>query len=55
MNIEAAFKFVIFLITFGLANYLIMVYRYENDLNKIKIIRKNKISKLYPKDTFINV
>ena len=55
MNIEAGFKFVLFLITFGILNYLTMLTRYESDLKKIKMIKKNKISKLYPKGTFIRV
>ena len=55
MNIEAGFKFVLFLITFGILNYLSMLSRYESDLKKIKMIKKNKISKLYPKGTFIRV
>ena len=55
MNVEAGFKFVLFLITFGIINYLMMLARYENDLKKIKMIKKNRISKLYPKDTFIRV
>tara|TARA_B100000886_G_scaffold306630_1_gene239102 strand:- start:605 stop:772 length:168 start_codon:yes stop_codon:yes gene_type:complete len=54
MNIEAGFKYVIFLITFGFFNYYLMLARYENDLKKIKMVRKNKISKLYPKNTFIS-
>ena len=55
MNIEAGFKFVLFLITVGILNYLMMLARYESDLKKIKMIKKNKISKLYPKGTFIRV
>ena len=55
MGIEAGFKFVIFLIIFGFLNYFIMLARYENNLKKIKMIRKNKISKLYPKDTFLGI
>ena len=54
MDIEAGFKFVLFLITVGIINYLMMLARYESDLKKIKIIKKNKISKLYPKGTFIS-
>ena len=55
MNIEAGFKFILFLITLGILNYLTMLARYESDLKKIKMIKKNKISKLYPKGTFIRV
>ncbi len=55
MNIEAGFKFIIFLVFFGFTNYLIMLKRYENDLNKRAIIQKNKIANLYPKGTFISI
>ena len=55
MNIEAGCKFVIFLIIFGFLNYCIMLARYENDLKKIKIAKKNKIAKLYSANTFIKV
>ena len=55
MDIEAGFKFVIFLIIFGVLNYFIMLARYKYYLKETKIIKKNKISKLYPKDTFITI
>ena len=55
MNIAAGYKFIIFLIIFSSLNYFLMLTRYENDLKKIKMIKKNKISKLYPKDTFISL
>ena len=55
MNFSAGFEFIFFLILFGLFNYLIMLRRYENDLNKRKKIQKNRISELYPKGTFISV
>ena len=55
MDIEAGFKFVIFLIIFGALNYFIMLARYEYDIKKTKMIKKNKISKLYPKNTFITI
>ena len=42
MNIDAGFKFVLFLITLGILNYLTMLARYESDLNKIKMIKKIK-------------
>ena len=53
MNLEAGFQFIIFLIVFGFTNYLIMLKRYENDLKKKELIQKNRISSLYPKETFI--
>ena len=55
MNFEAGFEFIIFLILFGITNYLMMLRRYENDLMKRKIFQRNKISVLYPKGTFINL
>ncbi|ABM71596.1 Conserved hypothetical protein [Prochlorococcus marinus str. MIT 9515] len=55
MNFEAGFEFIIFLILFGIINYLMMLRRYENDLMKRKIFQRNKISVLYPKGTFINL
>ena len=55
MDIEAGFKFVIFLIIFGALNYFIMLARYKYYLEETKMTKKNKISKLYPKDTFISI
>ena len=55
MNIEAGFEFIISLVLFGFTNYLMMLKRYENDVNKRQIIQKNRISNLYPKGTFISV
>ena len=55
MNVEAGFRFVIFLTLFGLTNYFMMLKRYENDLKRRQIIKKNRIALLYPKETFIRV
>ena len=55
MNLDAGFRFIIFLALFGLTNYLMMLKRYENDLKKKNIIQKNRIAELYPKGTFISV
>ena len=55
MNLEAGFRFIIFLLLFGSTNYLMMLKRYENDLKKRQIIQKNRIAELYPKGTFIRV
>ena len=55
MNIVAGLQFIMFLVLFGLTNYLMMLKRYENDLKKRKFIQKNRISSLYPKETFISV
>ena len=55
MNLKAGFQFIIFLVLFGLTNYLMMLKRYENDLKKKQLIQKNRISDLYPKGTFISV
>ena len=54
MDLEAGFRFIVFLVLFGFSNYLIMLKRYENDLKNKQIIRKNRIAVLYPKGTFIN-
>ena len=55
MNFVKGFEFIIFVILFGFANYLMMLRRYENDLKKKRTIQKNKITFLYPKGTFINL
>ena len=51
----AGFKFIIFVVLFGLTNYLMMLKRYENGLKKRQLIQKNRISTLYPKGTFISL
>ena len=53
MNFEAGIRFIMFLIIFGVANYLMMLRRYENDIKKKKYLQQEKISKLYPKGSFI--
>jgi hypothetical protein len=53
MNLEAGIRFIIFLIIFGVANYLMMLRRYENDIKKKKYLQQKKISRLYPKGSFI--
>ena len=53
MNFEAGIRFILFLIIFGVTNYLMMLRRYENDINKKKLLQHKKISKLYPKGSFI--
>ena len=55
MNLEAGFRFIIFLALFGFTNYMMMLKRYENDLKKKNIIQKNRIAELYPKGTFISI
>ena len=55
MKLEAGFQFIIFLVLFGLTNYLMMLKRYQNDLKKRQIKQKNRISNLYPKGTFIRI
>ena len=40
-------------IIFGVVNYLMMLRRYENDIKKKKYLQKEKISRLYPKGSFI--
>ena len=53
MNFEAGMRFIVFLIFFGVTNYLIMLRRYEYDIKKRDFLQHKKISKLYPKDSFI--
>jgi len=53
MNFEAGIRFIVFLIIFGVTNYLIMLKRYENDIKKKKYLQQEKISRLYPKGSFI--
>ena len=53
MHFEAGIKFIFFLVLFGVANYLMMLIRYENDMKKNRFLQKQKISKLYPKGSFI--
>tara|TARA_A100001035_G_scaffold179509_1_gene142725 strand:+ start:1086 stop:1250 length:165 start_codon:yes stop_codon:yes gene_type:complete len=53
MNFAAGIRFIVFLIIFGLTNYLMMFRRYEYDIKKKKFLQNKKISKLYPKGSFI--
>ena len=53
MNFEAGIRFIMFLIIFGFTNYLMMLRRYENDIKKKKYLQQEKISRLYPKGSFI--
>ena len=53
MNYEAGIRFIVFLVFFGFTNYLMMLRRYEKDIKKKKFLQKQKISKLYPKGSFI--
>ena len=53
MNIEEGIRFIVFLIIFGVTNYLMMLRRYENDIKKKKYLQQEKISRLYPKGSFI--
>ena len=53
MNFEAGIRFILFLLVFGSANYIVMLKRYENDIRKKKFLQQDKISKLYPKGSFI--
>ncbi len=55
MNIMAGLRFIVFLLIFGWVNYLMMIRRYEIDLRKRSTIQKSKISRLYPKGTFISI
>ena len=53
MNFDAGIRFIVFLIIFGVKNYLMMLKRYENDIKKKKYLQQEKISRLYPKGSFI--
>jgi len=53
MNFEAGIRFIVFLIIFGITNYLMMLRRYENNIKEKKYLQQQKISKLYPKGSFI--
>jgi len=53
MNFEAGIRFIFFLVIFGVANYLMMLRRYENDIIKKIYLQQKKISRLYPKVSFI--
>ncbi|ABS83103.1 Conserved hypothetical protein [Prochlorococcus marinus str. MIT 9312] len=53
MNFEAGIRFIFFLVLFGVTNYLMMLKRYEKDIKKRKVLQYKRISKLYPKGSFI--
>ena len=53
MNFEAGIRFIVFLVIFGFTNYLMMLRRYENEIKKKKLFKYKKVSKLYPKGSFI--
>ena len=53
MNFEAGIRFIVFLVIFGVTNYLMMLRRYEKDIKKKKLLQHKKISRLYPKGSFI--
>ena len=53
MNLEAGIRFIVFLVLFGVTNYLMMLKRYEKDIKKKKFSQNKKISRLYPKGSFI--
>ena len=53
MNFEAGITFIVFLVIFGFTNYLMMLRRYEKEIKKKKYLQQEKISRLYPKGTFI--
>ncbi len=53
MDFEAGIRFIVFLVIFGVINYLMMLRRYEKDIKKKKYLQNEKISRLYPKGSFI--
>ena len=42
MNFAAGIGFIIFLVIFGVTNYLMMLRRYENDIKKRNIYNRKK-------------
>tara|TARA_Y100001978_G_C23413569_1_gene300310 strand:- start:331 stop:498 length:168 start_codon:yes stop_codon:yes gene_type:complete len=54
MNFIAGFEYLFVLILIGFINYLLMLKRYKNDEKRRKMIQYQNISKLYPKNYFIN-
>ena len=42
MNFEAGIRFIVFLVIFGVTNYLMMLRRYENDIKKNKLLQHKK-------------
>ncbi len=55
MNFSAGFEFLFLITIFGYINYLFMLKRYENDIEKRKTYQFKNVSKLYPKGTFIKI
>jgi len=53
MNFEAGIRYIVFLIIIGVTNYLMMLRRYKKDIKKKKYLQQVKISRLYPKGSFI--
>ena len=43
MNFDAGIRFIVFLIIFGVTNYLMMLRRYENDVKKKKYLQHKKL------------
>ena len=43
MNFYAGIRFIVFLIIFGVTNYLMMLRRYENDIKKKKYLQKKRV------------
>ena len=42
MNFEAGIRFIVFLVIFGVTNYLMMLRRYEKDIKKKEIFTTGK-------------
>ena len=42
MNFEAGIRFIVFLVIFGVTNYLMMLRRYENDIKKRNFYNRKK-------------
>ena len=42
MNFEAGIRFIVFLVLFGVTNYLMMLRRYEYDIKNKKFLQHKK-------------
>jgi len=53
MNFDAGIRFIVFLIIFGVTNYLKMLRRYEKNIKKKKLLQHQKITRLNTKGSYI--
>ena len=55
MNIFAGIQFIVSILIFGIINYYLMLKRFKKETQIKKSIQIKKISRLYPKGTFIGI